>query len=142
MTDDLQRDGARLEFTCAVPVTAASVTVRTLTDLHPAYRTLATGPDGQRAVYGSTTETHRFELPAGPATSPAADPADVEDPATQADDHLGRSAALQLGGVLGALLLAGLTAALVARRRRSQAHPTTATTNPEETTRVPTPASS
>ena len=48
---DLLGAGAVLAFTCAVPVEAATVEVRTLLDLHPAYRTLATGPDGQRAVY-------------------------------------------------------------------------------------------
>ena len=35
----------------AGPVDAVSVEVTTLTDLHLAYRTLATGPDGQHAGY-------------------------------------------------------------------------------------------
>jgi hypothetical protein len=105
---DLTDDGARLEYTCPQPVDTASVTVRTLTDLHPAYRTLATGPDGQRAVYESAFDTHEWALRSGTGSGKSED--------------LGRSAVLQLGGVLGAVLLILVAVASVLRRRTHPTH--------------------
>ncbi|MBM7516561.1 hypothetical protein [Nocardioides nitrophenolicus] len=103
---DLIADGADLVFSCAGPVAAASVEVTTLTDLHPAYRTLATGPDGQHQVYGSDAASHDWSL-GGTATATSGD-----------TTHTGSSAALQIGGVLGAALLVAVLGTLVARRRR------------------------
>lgn len=103
-TDALAEEGVELTYDCGAAATAATVRVTTLTDLHPAYRTLATGPDGQRAVYDAEQPTHEWAL-AG----------DV--PATQPDD-LGTSAAVQLGLVLGGLLAVGLAVALLVRRTR------------------------
>ncbi|WP_408898129.1 hypothetical protein ACJ5H2_03260 [Nocardioides sp. R1-1] len=108
-TGDLVAQGAQLAFTCAATVEEASVEVTTLTDLHPAYRTLATGPDGQHQVYASDTSSHAWAL--GPATGTAA-------PSEQSLGT-GASAALQIGGVLGAALLLAAAGALVARRRRT-----------------------
>lgn len=105
-SDALATDGVELAFACAPGLTTAAVEVTTLTDLHPAYRTLATGPDGQRAVYDAEQPTHEWAL-AGDA------------PAGQAAD-LGTSAALQIGTVLGVLLLSVL-AGLVWFRRRGRA---------------------
>ncbi len=109
--------GADVEFTCAAPVTSAEVTVRTLTDLHPAYRTLASGPDGQRAVYGSDAETHTWTFDPTAATSTTPRPA-------PADDDLGQSAAVQLTAVLAGIVLLVVIATLVLRRRSTADHPT------------------
>ncbi|GGV10420.1 hypothetical protein GCM10010182_33070 [Actinomadura cremea] len=59
---DLARDGARLEFDCPAAVASAEVTVRTLLDLHPAYRTLASGDGGERHIYSETAPTHTWSL--------------------------------------------------------------------------------
>ncbi|HET9421819.1 MAG TPA: hypothetical protein VFO49_11825 [Nocardioides sp.] len=113
---DLEEEGARLEYTCPRAVASASVTVRTLTDLHPAYRTLASGPDGQRSVYESAVDTHEWALGSGSSGEAAAAPR-----TTTTQDDLGRSAAVQLGVVVGAVLLILAVGALLLRRRR--AHP-------------------
>jgi hypothetical protein len=105
--DSLAGDGVTLEFTCSAPVTTASVELRTLTDLHPAYRTLATGPGGQRAVYDSDHETHDWAVTA----AAAADSGVVA--------STGRSAALQLSA-MGGVLAAVVGAVLVVRRRRTR----------------------
>ncbi|MBE1531565.1 hypothetical protein [Actinomadura algeriensis] len=58
---NLGEDGARLEFACAGAVASAEITVRTLTDLHPAYRTLASA-GGERHTYGEASPTHTWAL--------------------------------------------------------------------------------
>lgn len=113
--DDLTDGAAHLEFTCPGPVSTAAVTVRTLTDLHPAYRTLASGPAGQRAVYESQAETHEWSLGSG---APTAD-ATIAEQQQVADSDVGRSAALQMGAVGGAVLLILLVAAVLRRRLRT-----------------------
>jgi hypothetical protein len=105
---DLIADGADLVFTCPQPAASATVTVSTLTDLHPAYRTLATGPDGQHQVYGADAPTHDWSL--GTTTTTAV--------ISTTTSSTGSSAALQIGGVLGAVLLVAVAGTLVARRRR------------------------
>jgi hypothetical protein len=97
---DLADDGASVDFACEGPVSEVEVTASMLTDLHPAYRTMATGPGGQRYVYDGDNATHSFSVDAGTA-----------------DAGLGRSAAFQLGGALGGTGLAGLTGWLLWRRR-------------------------
>ncbi|MEU2612123.1 hypothetical protein ABZ570_11145 [Micromonospora sp. NPDC007271] len=57
VADDLAADGAEVLFTCPGPVSTVAVTSRMLTDLHEAYRTLARGPHGQKAVYDATHES-------------------------------------------------------------------------------------
>lgn len=115
---DLVVDGAVLTFTCPEPVGDAEVQVSTLTDLHPAYRALATGPGDQHAVYEQGGDVHTWTLAtgatAGPTTAVSATPPALD---------TGASAALQLGGVLGGLLLVAGAAVLVTRRRRQ--HPST-----------------
>ncbi|WP_045741737.1 MULTISPECIES: hypothetical protein [Actinoplanes] len=100
--------GATAAFTCPGPVTTASVAVRTLTDLNPAYRTLATGPSGQRAVYEGGDDTHEWTLTGAPPAESVG---------------RGRSALLQIGGILLAVILvAGTLAGILAtakRRRRA-----------------------
>ncbi|XVV13853.1 hypothetical protein ACQP2X_05715 [Actinoplanes sp. CA-131856] len=92
--------GATAEFACPSPVTSATVAVRMLTDLNPAYRTLATGPEGQRYVYEGGNESHAWTLvgarPAGGA----------------------KSAFTQLAAVIGALLAVVAAAVVLLRRRR------------------------
>lgn len=100
VTDAFVDDGVALTYDCPGDVSTATVTVTTLTDLHPAYRTLATGPAGQRASYAESQPSHEWALDGATA------------------DGSGTSAALQLGAVLGALLLA--TLAGMAWRRRGR----------------------
>ncbi|WP_427892699.1 hypothetical protein ACQHIV_07325 [Kribbella sp. GL6] len=100
---DLAKAGVSIDYTCPGAVGAVDVTVKTLTDLNPAYKTLATGPNGARAVYGEGSEQHEWTL--------------------GAEQHLGRSAATQLGAVGAAaagvalLTTAGILAARRSRRR-------------------------
>lgn len=117
---DLVAEGADLAFTCPTEPTSARVTVTTLTDLHPAYRTLATGPAGQHQVYGADADSHTWALGSRASTSTAPDAAADADPVAST----GQSAALQLGAVLGAVLLLAGVGALVARRRRTPSTPT------------------
>lgn len=122
---DLIDDGADLAFTCDSAPGSATVEVTTLTDLHPAYRTLATGPDGQHQVYAADAASYTWTLGAVPAGTTSATSTSGDDPA-EASLGTGQSAALQIGGVLGAaLLLAGIGSLVVrARRRRTPSTPT------------------
>lgn len=104
---DLAKAGVLVDYTCPAPVGAAVVSVKTLTDLDPAYRALATGPAGERAVYSTDRDSHEWVL--GETTTAA-----TAEVTTQA----GRSAAIQLSAVLGAIaLVAGATLYVVRRRR-------------------------
>jgi hypothetical protein len=99
--DNLAKTGVSIDYTCPAPVGEVAVTVRTLTDLNPAYKTLATGPDGARAVYGDGHDRHEWTLGV------------VE------ESHLGRSAAIQLGTVLAAAVIVVAGGFGVRRWRRS-----------------------
>jgi hypothetical protein len=96
VADDLAADGAQVLFTCSEPVSTVTVTSRMLTDLHTSYRTLARGPEGQKAVYDATHESADWTISAdtGPVST-----------RTVAAVSSGRSA-LQLSVVGGALLAA------------------------------------
>ncbi|MEU4291268.1 hypothetical protein AB0E63_23835 [Kribbella sp. NPDC026596] len=102
---DVAKTGVAIDYSCPGPLGAVSVTVKTLTDLNPAYKTLATGPNGARAVYGDSDDSHEWML--GTATA----------------SGVGRSAAVQLGAVVGGALLLTVAAAVGVRRvrRRSPA---------------------
>jgi len=102
-TDDLATEGAVVAYACAAPVESAEVTVRMLTDLHPAYRTMAVGPQGQRAVYDADEEVHEWAL---------------GDAAAESAPDLGRSAAVQLGATSGIVLAAAAAGLLLVRRQR------------------------
>ncbi|MFS3127799.1 hypothetical protein ACLM5J_05275 [Nocardioides sp. Bht2] len=102
---NVARDGASLVFDCGGPVAAAEIAVQTLTDIDPAYRTLAQGPNGQRHAYSSTSNALSWTL---------GDGADGEN-TTAAD--AGRSAVLQLGSIGAALGLGGGLWWLLRRRR-------------------------
>jgi hypothetical protein len=97
---DLAKSGVSIDYTCAGPVGTATVAVRTLTDLNPAYQTLATGPQGERTVYRQGADSHDWPLGPGPAEP----------------QHRGRSAALQIGLVAGVLLAAAVIAVFITRR--------------------------
>lgn len=88
--------GATVDYTCAAPVTDATVAVRMLTDLNPAYRTLATGPGGERAVYSDDNDTHTWQLVGAGASG---------------------STLLQLAAVVGALLALAAVAVVAWRKR-------------------------
>ncbi|MEU7946594.1 hypothetical protein AB0C50_18110 [Micromonospora taraxaci] len=100
----LARAGATVDYTCPGPVGTVTVAVRMLTDLNPAYRAMATGPGGQRAVYGSGEDSHDWTL--------------AGDPPTAGSTSRGRSAVVQLAAVVGAALLVAVGALLVSRRLR------------------------
>lgn len=102
----LATKGVTLHFACAEAPVDPEVRISLLTDLHPEYRTLATGPDGQRAVYADGADTHEWQLTAG---------AQAEIGASDGGSA-GHSAAIQLGGVLGGGAVVAL--GLVLGRRR------------------------
>jgi hypothetical protein len=111
---DVELDGAAVEFDCGGPVGTVDVRVATLVDLDPRYRILATGPAGQRHVYTSEHGTSAWVLGDEPAPEGAASVAASSTPSA------GRSAAVQLGGISGAVALLGLGAWGLRRRRSSR----------------------
>jgi hypothetical protein len=58
----LTTEGATLAFTCSDEPARLTVGLDTLTDLHPAYRTMATGPDGSSFVYAVDSPEHEFDV--------------------------------------------------------------------------------
>ncbi|GGO73653.1 hypothetical protein GCM10012276_19800 [Nocardioides deserti] len=100
--------GVTLDFACPGTVSEAQVELAMLTDMNPAYKTMASGPEGQKQVYDGGQETHVWALAAagGAGTSTAPD--------------LGRSAAVQTGSVLGAVALVSVLGGLVWHRRREK----------------------
>lgn len=95
--------GATADYACPGPVTKANVAVRMLTDLNPAYRTLATGPSGQKAVYDGANDSHDWTLVGAPPL---------------AETDRGRSAVLQLAAVIGLILFVAAGALFTVRRTR------------------------
>ncbi len=110
LVEDVTIEGATVEFDCGGPVSAAEVTINTLIDVNEAYRTLASGPGGQRNVYSLDQDTFTWQLPE--AGDPTASHEVVAAPAAG-------SALLQIGGIVTAVVLALLAWWGVARRRRS-----------------------
>lgn len=108
---ELAKFGVEIKYTCPTPVAKAKVTVRTLTDLNEAYRTLATGPDGDRTIYTKDQDSYEWTLDRAAATAAIAD----------ADADAGRSAAIQLTAVAGGVALAATAAVFAVRRRRAAA---------------------
>jgi LPXTG-motif cell wall-anchored protein len=86
-----------------------------LTDLHEAYRTLARGPAGQRAVYDAKHESADWDLTAGPDTGSG--PASPRAVAAVPPDDSARQL-LVVGGVMLAAVAAGI---FWYRRRRRRA---------------------
>lgn len=107
----LARAGATIDYTCPGPVHTVTVAVRTLTDLNPAYRAAATGPYGQRAVYGPGEDSHDWTLDGARAVVSASASVDRS-------VSVGRSAAVQVAALLGAALVVAAGTLLVWRRLR------------------------
>ncbi|MFC5923858.1 hypothetical protein [Micromonospora vulcania] len=103
---DLAASGVTVDYVCPGPIGKVSVGVRMLTDLNPAYQTMATGPNGERAVYGSGRYAHDWVLGDAPA---------------KGGTDLGRSAAVQITAVVGGLLIVAVAALLLLRWRRRRA---------------------
>ncbi|MEU6497257.1 hypothetical protein ABZ890_44060 [Streptomyces sp. NPDC046984] len=64
---DFLAQGAQLAFDCPAPVTEVDVTIKALTDLHPAYRTMLTseGPsEAQQTLFTSAEPTTRVRFTA------------------------------------------------------------------------------
>ncbi|MFG1916993.1 hypothetical protein [Micromonospora sp. NPDC048898] len=103
----LARVGATVDYTCPGPVHTVTVAVRMLTDLDPAYRAAATGPDGQRAVYGAGEDSHDWILDGTPAV---------------VSTRRGSGAAVPPGigvtALVGGALVVAAGVLLVSRRRR------------------------
>ncbi len=104
---DLAEWGVTIEYSCPAPVGTATVVVRTLIDLNPAYRTEATGPDGQHAVYTSDEYSHDWALGGAPSSGGL---------------RLGH-AAVQISIVVGAVLFVAAAALLLFRRRERASLP-------------------
>ncbi|MET8909217.1 hypothetical protein [Micromonospora sp. NPDC004551] len=100
---DLTKAGAEVLFTCPEPVSTVTVTSRMLTDLHEAYRTLARGPGGQKAVYDARHESADWTVSAGPGTR--SDVASTRS-AVAADESARQL--LVAGGVMLAAVAAGI----------------------------------
>ncbi len=100
---DVAKTGVTITYACPGPVGTVTVGVRMLTDLNPAYRTLASGPEGERAVYGSGEYSHDWVLGDAPATG---------------GDGLGRSAGVQIAAVAGGVLAATVAALVLSRLLR------------------------
>lgn len=98
---DLAADGAEVRFTCPAPVHTVTVTSRMLTDLHEAYRTLASGPGGQKAVYDAAHESADWTITAGPGSGPGF-------PRTAAAMSSSAGQLLVAGGVVLAAVAAGI----------------------------------
>ncbi|WP_210649046.1 hypothetical protein [Nocardioides sp. SYSU D00065] len=109
--DNVQDTGAGLAFDCGGPVSSADVTVRMLTDIDPAYRTLATSEDGQRRVYTAADDTFTWRL--GKPPSASGEPA-------QSGPDAAASAVRQLGAVAAGAALVALAAVVVRRRRTAR----------------------
>jgi MYXO-CTERM domain-containing protein len=115
VADDLVTGGAEVLFTCPGPVSTVTVTSRMLTDLHEAYRTLARGPRGQKAVYDATHESADWTISddTGTDSRPASTRTVAATPASSSARQLS-----VVGGVLLAVVAAG---AFWHRRRRRKA---------------------
>lgn len=99
--DQLDGDGARFTFRCPSPVGEVDVRIGLLVDVHAAYRTIASGPNGQQQLYTAEALTHRWSLSGG---SP------------QGGTAAGRAAWLLVGA--GAVVAAAVPYALARHRRR------------------------
>ncbi|MET8524839.1 hypothetical protein [Micromonospora sp. NPDC005172] len=106
---DLAASGVDVDYTCWGAVGIARVEVRMLTDLDPAYRTVATGPEGKRQVYGPDGYAHDWVLGDAPPTT-AATP-------TSAADH-GPTTAWKAARSVGPLLLVAAAVSILRRQVR------------------------
>lgn len=98
---DLTTSGARLSYDCGQPVEVLELEITALTDLHPDYRTVATGSGGDRTLHTATEPRQRLSLAA----------------------ETGSSVGALLPGLGMLVVVSGALAAAIVRRRRSAASP-------------------
>ncbi|MFI5926377.1 hypothetical protein ACIA3K_10345 [Micromonospora sp. NPDC051543] len=110
--------GVDVDYTCPGPLGVARIEIRMLSDLDPAYRTVATGPKGKRQVYGPDEYSHDWLLGDAPPTTAAA--------TASAADH-GPTTAWKVARSVGPLLLVAAVGSLlrrqVRRRRATRVRP-------------------
>ncbi|MFG1867128.1 hypothetical protein [Micromonospora arborensis] len=109
----LARAGVTVDYTCPGPVDTVTVVVRMLTDLNPAYRAMATGPDGQHAVYGPGEDSHDWTLAGVPPAASTSTGA-----STSTSTSTGRGAVVRIAALVGGVLLVAIGALVVSRRLR------------------------
>ncbi len=107
---DLSATGIGVNFDCPGQGGEVEVTITMLTDLHPAFITLASGPDGQRAAYSEDAPSHPWQVGENLNGTQLAERAGLGQ---------GTSAVLQLGGVLTACAAAIGGLGWLRRRRRA-----------------------
>ncbi len=108
---DVSDGGVRVDYDCGRSVSEVEVGVDMLADLHPSYRTVAEGPNGQRHVYTGDGERISWTLPQqGDAPVAAVG-------SGRSTTSTGISALLQLGS-LAVLLSTGVVGWWILRRRR------------------------
>jgi hypothetical protein len=110
-TSDIVNDGVVLDYVCSAPVTDARIAVSLLTDLDPAYTTVASTADGQTASYDGQSTVYDWTF------DPAAAPSGAEAAAAPADNW---PWPLTLG-VVAVIAAPALAGALVWSRRRPRA---------------------
>lgn len=103
---ELATRGLTLLFDCPGVATESTVAGAMLVDLHPQYRTMASGPDGQRAVYSNENPRHTWTLRPG-AAAETGGLGDAE-----------RTSVWRLGALVGGAAVGGLA---VWRRRARRA---------------------
>ncbi|MFG1883591.1 hypothetical protein [Micromonospora sp. NPDC049102] len=108
--------GVDVDYTCPGPLGVARIEIRMLTDLDPAYRTVATGPEGKRQVYGPDEYSHDWLL--GDAPPPAA-----ADSGTGHDRGAAQRAALAVGPLLLVAAAVSILRRQVRRRRVTRVRP-------------------
>ena len=100
LSDDVISDGLRMQFSCAEPVTVATLDVRVLHDRDPAYRTFSVDGTEQYAVHTYDQPEHTWDF-------------------TRAASGTGIPPQLWMAGA--AVLLAGAAVWVLMGRRRSMA---------------------
>ncbi|MBM0232245.1 hypothetical protein JNW91_10460 [Micromonospora sp. STR1_7] len=107
---DLVGSGVDVDYRCPGSVGAARIEIRMLSDLDPAYQTVATGPQGQRQVYGPGRYAHDWALGDAPVAG---------------DPGHDRSIAPRIAtAVVGVLLVVAAVLLLRRRARRRRVVPT------------------
>ncbi|MCZ7377239.1 hypothetical protein [Micromonospora sp. WMMC250] len=108
--------GVDVDYTCPGPLGIARIEIRMLSDLDPAYRTVATGPKGKRQVYGPDEYSHDWVLDDAP-------PPAVADSGTGHDQGTTQRIALAVGPLLLVAAAGSLLRRQVRRRRITRIRP-------------------
>ncbi|MGV9210896.1 hypothetical protein ACTFTM_03440 [Micromonospora sp. RB23] len=108
--------GVDVDYTCPGPLGVARIDIRMLTDLDPAYRTVATGPEGKRQVYGTDEYSHDWLLGDAPPQAAA-------DSGTGHGQNTLRRVAMAVGPLLLVAAVGSLLRRQVRRRRITRVRP-------------------